>query len=125
MTLEAFEYQAASALPELLKQACNGAYLALPLRKIVISKERGSTKTRTLLVPAVRDRILQTAVATSLSHSFEEEFFDASFGYRPHRGVDRAIARILQLRDRCWIWIVDADIRGHFAGADVGYVGVN
>src|ERR1039457_2021738 len=30
-------------------------------------------KTRTLLVPAVRDRVLQTAVARALSRSFEEE----------------------------------------------------
>ena len=112
--IESFEGQVPSALPELLKQAQSGEYLALPLRKIVIAKNSDSRKTRTLLVPVVRDRVLQTAVATRLSRSFEEEFFDASFGYRPNRGVDRAIARIVQLRDRGWNWIVDADISAYF-----------
>lgn len=114
VTIESFESQAPSALPELLKQATSGEYLALPLRKILISKNHDSSKTRTLLVPVVRDRILQTAVATSMSRSFEEEFFDASFGYRPNRGVDRAIARIIQLRDHGWQWVVDADIHAYF-----------
>jgi CRISPR-associated protein Cas1 len=114
VTIESFEYQAPSALPELLKQASEGDYLALPLRKIVVTKNPGSSNTRTLLVPVVRDRILQTAVASRMSNSFEEEFFDASFGYRPHRGVDRAIARIVQLRDRGFGWVVDADIRAYF-----------
>ena len=37
-------------------------------------EETGRRATRTLLVPAVGDRILQTAVARHLSRSFEEEF---------------------------------------------------
>jgi group II intron reverse transcriptase/maturase len=114
VTVESYQSQAVSGLPELLKQAATCEYLALPLRKLVVAKRSDSSKTRTLLVPTVRDRILQTAVATRLSHSFEEEFFDASFGYRPDRGVDRAVARILQLRDRGLVWIVDADIHAYF-----------
>jgi len=114
VTVDSFDAQAPTALPELLKQAASGEYLALPLRKILVSKNHASSKTRTLLVPTVRDRVLQTAVAQCLSRSFEEEFFDASFGYRPHRGVDRAIARIIQLRDRGFTWVVDADIQTYF-----------
>ncbi len=114
VTVEMFDRQAPSGLPELRKEALAGGYLALPLRKLVIGKNQDFTKTRTLLVPTVRDRVLQTAAATCLSRSFEEEFFDSSFGYRPHRGVDRAIARIIQLRDRGFIWVVDADIKSYF-----------
>ncbi len=114
VSVELFEQQAEAGLPELLKQCESGAYLALPLRMLVASKDPQAGKKRTLLVPTLRDRIVQTAVASRLSRSFEEEFFDASFGYRPDRGVDRAIARIIQLRDRGFLWILDADISAFF-----------
>ncbi len=114
VTVDSFDAQAPAALPELLKQVASSEYVALPLRKLLVSKNHEPSKTRTLLVPTVRDRVLQTAVARCLSRSFEEEFFDSSFGYRPHRGVDRAIARIVQLRDRGFTWVVDADIHAYF-----------
>ena len=114
ITVEKYEHQAQSGLPELLAQACEGSYLPLPLRKLVVEKKSGSDETRTLLIPVVRDRILQTAVARLLSRSWEEEFLDASYGYRPDRGVDQAVARILQLRDRGWVHVLDADVTGYF-----------
>lgn len=114
VTIAAFEHQATSALPELLAQALSATYRGLPLRKILIEKRAGSRQPRLLLIPCVRDRILQTAVARLLNRAFEEEFLDASFAYRLHRGVDRAVARILQLRDRGFLHIVDADIQSYF-----------
>lgn len=85
-----------------------------------MEKRPGSTETRTLLVPCLRDRILQTSVAHEMSRSYEEEFLDVSFAYRPDRGVDRAIARIRQLRDLGYTSIVDADIRSYFDRVDWG-----
>jgi len=114
VTIESYEHQAQTGLPELLMHAHAGTYRPLPLRKIVVDKRDGSGKHRTLLVPPVRDRILQTAVARLVSRSWEEEFFDASYAYRPDRGVDRAVARMLQLRDRGWNHVLDADITGYF-----------
>ena len=101
-------------------RAQRGEYRPLPLLRIVVEKRPGSTATRTLLVPCVRDRILQTAYATQLSRAFEEEFLEVSFAYRPGRGVDRAIARIRQLRDEGYWHIVDADIRAYFDNVDWG-----
>ena len=69
---------------------------------------------RTLLVPTVADRILQTAVARHLSHSFEEEFLECSYGYRPGRSVDRAIARIRQCHQLGYKYVVDADVHAYF-----------
>ena len=114
VSVERFEGHAATALPELLAQALDGEYTPLPLRKIVVEKKPGSNTGRQLLVPCVRDRILQTAVARLLSRSFEEEFLEMSYAYRAGRGVDRAVARILQLRDRGWTHVVDADITAYF-----------
>jgi retron-type reverse transcriptase len=78
----------------------------------------GAHKTRTLLVPAVRDRVLQTAIARRLSKSFEDEFLECSYGYRPHRSVDRAIARIRKLHEMGYSWLVDADIQTFFDKID-------
>jgi retron-type reverse transcriptase len=77
-----------------------------------------SLKTRTLLVPAVRDRVLQTAVARALSRSFEEEFLECSYGYRPGRSVDRAIARIRKCRELGYIFVADADVEAFFDRVD-------
>ncbi len=71
MTVRQFAERAQRAVPELRERVCEGRYRAFPLLKIVIEKHPGKPGTRTLLVPAVRDRVLQTAVARQLSRSFE------------------------------------------------------
>ncbi|MCC6343674.1 MAG: CRISPR-associated endonuclease Cas1 [Bryobacterales bacterium] len=114
VTVERFARNAAKNVGSLHAELASGAYRPLPLLKILVEKRPGSGKTRRLLVPPVRDRILQTAAAHHLSASFEEEFLDSSFAYRPGRSVDRAIARIIQLRDRGFQFVVDADISSFF-----------
>lgn len=89
-------------------------YRFLPLLQILVEKKPGSVATRRLLVPVVRDRVLLTAMARRLSHSFEDEFLDASYAYRPGRSVDRAVARVIQLRDRGMHYVLDADIHSFF-----------
>src|SRR5438105_4291239 len=91
ITVEQFARRAGTKIPQLLERVAREEYRPYPLLKIVIEKKRGQAGTRTLLVPAVADRILQTAVARHLSRSFEEEFLECSYGYRPGRSVDRAI----------------------------------
>ena len=120
VTLHQFSAEAALGLAILRREHSAGDYRPLPLLRIVVEKKPGSKATRTLLVPCVRDRILQTAYATALSRAFEEEFLEVSYAYRPGRGVDRAIARIRQLRDEGYWHIVDADIRGYFDHVDWG-----
>ncbi len=115
VTVDSFNVDAREVqLPRLLEHALNGTYRCRPFRRIVIQKRPGSKDTRTLLVPCIRDRVLQTALARILSRSFEEEFLEASYAYRPDRGVDRAVARILQLRDRGYTHVLDADITAYF-----------
>ena len=99
ITVQHFSRHAAQQLPRLLDRAISGQYRPFPLLEIVVEKKPGSPETRRLLVPAVADRILQTAVARHLSRSFEEEFLECSFAYRPGRSVDRAIARIRKCHD--------------------------
>jgi CRISP-associated protein Cas1 len=118
VTVPQFAARAHKLIPALLERVDSGGYRPYPLLKIVVEKHSGHSGTRTLLVPAVRDRVLQTAVARHLSRSFEEEFLECSFGYRPGRSVDRAIARIRKCRDLGFVFVVDADIESFFDRVD-------
>ena len=118
VTIDAFAEDAQKRLKLLLESVQQESYRALPLLKIVVEKSPGSGRMRRLLVPALADRVLQTAAARRLSRSFEEEFLDASFAYRPGRSVDRAIARVGQLRALGFRHIVQADIEGFFDNVD-------
>ena len=80
----------------------------------VVEKKPGSRQYRNLMVPAVRDRIAQTAVARLLTRDWEQAFLGASFAYRPGRGVDLAIEQIVAYRDQGFTWLLDADITGCF-----------
>ena len=102
VTCEEFEGRRDVEYAALLAEVQSGSYFCFPLLRIAVEKKAGSAKIRRLMVPSVRDRVLQTAVARRLSRSFEEEFLDSSFAYRPGRGVDRAIARLRRCRDGGW-----------------------
>lgn len=118
VTVAQFREKVERNLGELEEEWREGEYRPYPLLKIVVQKRPGSPKMRTLLVPAVRDRVFQTAVARYLSRSFEEEFLECSYGYRPGRSVDRAIARIRKLHEAGYRYVVDADIHTFFDEVD-------
>ena len=62
-------------------------------------------------VPAVSDRIAQTAVKMWLEPRLDPLFHDNSYGYRPGKSALEAIA---VTRRRCWDqdWVVELDIEG-------------
>jgi CRISP-associated protein Cas1 len=119
ITVSQFAQRAHRLLPRLIERVHDGSCRPFPLLKIVVEKHPGSAATRTLLVPTVADRVLQTAVARHLSRSFEEEFLECSYGYRPGRSVDRAIARIRKCRELGYVSVVDADIHSFFDRVDI------
>src|SRR5712691_8603228 len=118
VTVAQFAGRAQRELARLMERVEGGAYRAFPLLKIVVEKHPGGPATRTLLVPTVADRVLQTAVARQLSRSFEEEFLECSYGYRPGRSVDRAIARIRQCHELGYIFVMDGDVQSFFDRVD-------
>lgn len=87
-------------------------YQPYPLLRFEIPK--GETKVRALCVPAVRDRVLQTAVYLVTRPVFEAEFETCSYAYREGRSVRDAVLRIDQLRRQGFRWLVDADIDSFF-----------
>ncbi len=114
VSVDQFAKKAQHSIPALIERVQGGVYRAFPLLKIVVEKRHGSSKMRKLLVPTVADRILQTATARHLSRSFEEEFLECSYGYRPGRSVDRAIARLRKCHEMGYRFAVDADIESYF-----------
>lgn len=111
-----FEANLAANLAQLKAEVIEGRYRPRPLLRVEIPKRSGGT--RILSIPAVRDRVLQTAVAQVLTPVFEQEFEDCSFAYRPGRSVSAAVARIIALRDKGYKWVVDADIDDFFNEID-------
>lgn len=100
---------------EWLREAVEvGSYWAWPLRKVEVEKKPGSEERRRLLVPAVRDRVVQTAVAAHLEPRLEAEFEECSFAYRRGRSVRMAVERVYVSYREGYCWLLDADIDDFF-----------
>ena len=111
-SIEAFERNLKINLDTLCNEVRYETYRPHPLLRVEIEKKSGGK--RPLSIPAVRDRVLETAVARILMPLFEAEFEDCSFAYRTGRSVEQAVNRVMQLRAQGYLWVVDADIYAFF-----------
>ena len=114
--IEAFSRNCLGRLQQLKSEVERGQYQPQPLLEIDIAKANG--RLRTLCIPSVRDRVLQTAVAQVLSTHLDPEFADISYGYRPQRCSAQAVARVSRLRESGLTQVLDADIEGYFDNID-------
>jgi RNA-directed DNA polymerase len=87
----------------------------LPVRERMIPKP-GTRKRRRLGIPAVRDRVVQGALKLVLEPIFEADFQPCSYGFRPKRRAQDAIAEIHYLASpaRNYEWVFEADIAACF-----------
>jgi RNA-directed DNA polymerase len=101
-------------------------YVPLPVRRVFIPKTSG--KLRPLGIPAMKDRALQCLVKLVLEPEWEAAFEPRSYGFRPGRSVQDAVAAVKHglgaegagrknQRARC-SWILDADIKSFFDEID-------
>ena len=99
-------------LAGLQKELRENAYRASPLRRKYIEKANG--KMRPLGIPTVKDRGVQCAVKTVIEPIFEEDFHDCSFGFRPNRSAQDAVARIAENVKKGKALVYDADLSSYF-----------
>src|SRR5437660_579779 len=82
----------------------------LPVRERMIPKP-GSTKRRRLGIPTVRDRVVQGTLKLVLEPILEADFSPSSYGFRPNRRADDAIAEIRLLAANTYEWVLEGDIK--------------
>ncbi len=73
-------------------------------------------KVRRLGIPTARDRVVQAALKLVLEPIFEADFKPCSYGFRPRRRAQDAIAEIhfLASPNRNYEWVFEADIEACF-----------
>jgi RNA-directed DNA polymerase len=91
-----------------------GTFRPLPVRERKIPKPGGSGKVRLLGIPTVTDRVVQAALKLVLEPIFEADFEPVSYGFRPKRRAQDAIAEIQFYGTRGYEWVLDADIAACF-----------
>lgn len=96
----------------------DGSFRPLPVRERMIPKPGGSGKVRKLGIPTIGDRVVQAALKLVLEPIFEADFKPVSYGFRPRRRAQDAIAEIHYFGTRGYRWVLDADIEACFDSID-------
>lgn len=88
------------------------------VREKTIPKANG--KVRALGIPTVADRVVQSSLKLVLEPIFEADFKPCSYGFRPKRRAQDAIAEIHYLGSpsRDYLWVFEADIKACFDEID-------
>jgi RNA-directed DNA polymerase len=111
-SVKQFGFRAEVYLAELEQALKTGKYRPEPIRRVEIFK--GGGKMRPLGIPAVKDRIVQTALKLVIEPIFEREFEDSSYGFRPQRGCKDALREVDELIKQGYPHVVDADLESYF-----------
>ena len=96
----------------------SGEFGPVEVRRVLIPKKSG--KLRKLGIPTIADRVVQASLKLVLEPIFEADFKPCSYGFRPNRRAQDAIAEIHHLASEPsnYRWVLEADIKACFDEID-------
>ena len=111
-------FGAGRLLGQLRRDLKAGRFVPQRVREKAIPKASG--KVRRLGIPTTADRIVQASLKLVLEPIFEADFHPCSYGFRPRRRAQDAIAEIhfLASPTRNYEWVFEADITACFDEID-------
>jgi RNA-directed DNA polymerase len=111
-------FGAGELLDQIRHDLKTGQFVPRRVREKTIPKTSG--KGRRLGIPTTRDRVVQAALKLVLEPIFEADFKPCSYGFRPKRRAQDAIAEIhyLGTPTRNYEWVFEADIKACFDEID-------
>jgi len=112
MTVEELPGYLEQHWPAIREQLWSGTYEPKPVKRVEIPKPDGGV--RKLGIPTVLDRFVQQAVQQVLQKQWDPTFSEHSYGFRPGRSAQQAVAQAQQYIAEGYGWCVDFDLEKFF-----------